>query len=381
MKPTGAAGPANPAEFFGSMTTLIARTTENKQALSSQVFVKAGKDGQVLFHRVPEKNASDKIMKLYMASPKAQQARELAGQKIRTALEKSGVQITDSIRKALPSKVNAGDFNKLQGAFTEAKLKLDNANSVAATKLKPKPSEQQVLSAVKSELAALDWNNPACVGTLFRDASGKSQSLITDFLAGTFTKSIENCVSNAVQTSMEVLHQTKSPDDMLVALNTATLKELGNVRFTPEFNQLAFSMLDLADQVAREKLAEGGGKFNAAVVDPIRTQVKEKLFGTIFLRTLTLDLAQSLRKVENQLKDAVEKTTGKVADRGFKPATVAALTQGLFSGAKDIGKRVGVGTGIKEDMPHYHDFALDTDKNNLNGFTALNELKKAAGLI
>jgi len=372
MKPIG------PADFFGSMTTLTSRTVDEKSklALSSQVFMKMGKNGQVLFHRVPEKNLSNKIEKAYLASPKAQKARELAGQKIEKALSESGVRITENIRKALPSKNNLGNFSDLKNAFIEGKLKLDTAENVKAASQKAPTSESQVLSAVKDELSALDWGNPGCITTLFRGSSN-GQTLITDFLAGTFSKPIENCTSNAINLALKTLSKSKNQDEALVTLHKATLKGLEDVGFTPEFNQLVFKMVDLVAEVASQKATIGTDQ---VIVDTISKALKEKVFATIFLRTLSLDLAENLRKNENELKESVKKETGNPALSGFKPVVVGALIQSLFSGAKDIEKKVGTGTGIIETMPQFYAYAFDNTQNNLSSFTAMQELKEAAGL-
>ncbi len=369
------------AEFLGHIQTLGARTNdpETSASLSKDIWIKSGKNGEVRFFKISEEEASGKFKKTYLASSKAQKAREQAAKKIESALTEAGVKITDDIRNALPSKTSMGDFASLQPSFALGKLLLTKANRGEKTKEKEPVEESEVLSAVKKELSALDWSDPKCTLTLFRSNS-ESQKLMTGYLAGTFTKSAENCVANAAQSALKTLKATRSPDDTLIALHEAVLHGLEDVLFTPAFNQLVFKLIDLIDQVADEKLKDSSVTRDPAVVGAITKEMKEKVFATIFLRTLSHELAENLRIVENELKSAVAKETGKPAPVGFKPTVVSSAVQVLFGGVTNLQTKVGDGTGIKDTMPKYYNLVFDQTRNNLNSFVSLTGLRKDAGL-
>ncbi len=352
---------------------------ETGAPLSNTLYFSKGDNGQVHFIKLPVAKDTKAAQEKYMKSESAGQARELAGQKLADLFTKAGLQLTDEIRLALPSKSHMGDAKVIKDTLVDAELKLNHLENAKARELPA--TMAQTLAALKTDLANLDWNNVKSVENLFR-GNTKSSRLMVGLLGEAFTKGAKQCAATAVKAGYDCLYQTKSPDLAAVALHQALLGSLKDIHFTPEVYELAQGMMKLADEVAAEKMQSNSDpsvkkKFDQATVDKIALKGKEKMLATIMLRTLMNQISEELTEMDNTYQREAGRVSGQPPADELRFARIGDKLMKLVNGTMESAQSKTQIENMTAKLPAYATFLANKDQNNLKAFIALRQLEEA----
>lgn len=347
--------------------------------LSDTLYFSKGDNGQVNFLKLPVARDTKAAQEKYMRSESAGQARELAGQKLADLFTKAGLQLTDEIRQALPGKTRMGDAKVIKDTLADAGLKL---NHLENAKSRDVPATMaQTLSALKTDLSALDWTKASSVESLFRGNSA-SNRLMVGLIGNTFTEGAKQCAATALKAGFDCLHQTKSTDLAAVALHQALLGSLKDIHFTPEVYELAQGMMKLADEVAAEKMQSNSNpstktKFDQGTVDKMALKAKDKMLAAILLRTLMTQLSDEMSEMENTYMREASRVSGQPPADELRFARVNDKVMKLFNHTMRSAQTLSQIDGMKAKLPQYAAFLANEDKNNLNAFVSFRQLEEA----
>ncbi len=363
------------------LSRLMTRTEDKETGapLSDTLYFSKGDNGRVNFLKLPVARDTKAAQEKYMKSESAGQARELAGQKLADLFTRAGLQLTDEIRQALPSKTHMGDARVIRDTLADAGLKL---NHLENAKSRDMPATlAQTLAALKTDLAALDWTTARSVENLFRGNSDSSR-LMVGLIGNTFTEGAKKCAATALKAGYDCLHQTKSADLAAVALHQALLGSLKDIHFTPAVYELAQGMMKLADEVAADKLRSNDNpsaatRFDQTTVDKTALKAKEKMLAAILLRTLMTQLSDELSEGENTYQREVSRVTGQppAGELGF--ARINDKIMKLFNNTMESAQTKAQISSMMAKLPNYAAFLSNKDQNNLNAFISFRQLEEA----
>lgn len=355
------------------LITMIDRKEDKKTgaALSGNIYFTKGSQGNVHLQKVLASKDTPSVQKKYLASAESIQARELAGFKLESLFKKAGIEVTDEIRQALPGKTTIGNAAIIKETITNSLTKLsqmekNEQSQIFATK-------KQTLDALKTDLSGITWSDTRSVENLFRGNTTGSKMLV-GYLGATFTDSAKKCAAAAIKAGNECLKKTHSADLAMVAAHQTLLASLKDVHFTPELNDLAYSMMDLVDEVASEKMSQDPAKYTKETVSTIAAKAKEKMLSTIMLRTLATELTDELTLADLSFRRTAESLSGKAPPPEASFTRIGDKIQKLFNRQSASKTMQGQLEEMKSTSPQYAGFLSDAMQNNLEAFTALKQL-------
>ncbi len=383
MKPVS----TTPAHALVKLQNLL-DDQHGKEKMSGTLYTEKAADGTVNLYRT--KSESDTVINraLHRFNAHSADARELVRAKIIDVLTQSGLEITEDIRKALPSKTKLGNTTMLRDAIANEKYRFDVAKLHATLqKHLPAGGAKEIAVELKPDLESMDWSRTASVGNLFR---GKTDGIkaLSAHLAGQFKEAADMCAANALKAGMRSLKETGSPDQAMIAAHEAVLISLKLVQFSPQFKEVVRELTTMVDTVAREKTSSGarvptkagdppGDLIAPNVINDVAKTAKEFVLTTVLLRTLSTELNDSLTLVDRAFRREAETATGHTPSAEFSLTRVQSYVLALLNKADKSETLGGAGKAdAKAALPDYMAFLSNPARNNLDEFTALKLLEQ-----
>lgn len=346
---------------------------ETKASLSPFVYFKKGSDGQLVMLKIPEQQDSSKSQQDYMKSSGGAEGRELAAEKLKAIFAKAGIDIHPDLKNALPGKQNAGNIPVIVNYLADAELKMGQA--VKNEKSKIPSTKSEVIAEFESELSSLNWNDIKEAGSLFRENSDSSRRL-AGYLESSLTGQIKSLSSTMISAAQSAMTQHKSLDKALLAGHQAMLNGLSKLDFPPEFNDIAFALTDLINDIASKK----SNANNHSQIGEMANKAKELLPATILLRVFCPDLSDQLAVADRQLSRDAMKVLGKAPGKEETLYRIGDKLQKLFNGQMFMEDKLQPQiTLLKPGAPEYAAFVADPAKNSIENFKALARLKQDIG--
>lgn len=369
-------------ETLGKLVNILKNDTAKmnpgdtkKVDVGATMYFEKGAAGKINLRRIKLADDTSEAQTKYMKSKQAGEAREIAGTKMLALLSKVGVEVSDEIRNALPSKTSMGNPGVLKDTLQDALTKIAQLERKARQRDQTATRSEVVLE-LKGELSALDWNSPAALENLLR-AGSPSSTKLAQFVQDAFDASAKQCAKTAVDAARSALNAGKGNDVAITAAHTALLDSLKQVSFTPEFERLAKEAVGAVNVLAGEKVANNPSLKTDPKFQTTVALLKDRVLANIILRAFVPEVMDQIALVSAEVGRLTEAKTGKAPPAEASVGRLADKMQKLFNGTVFTSSKMkGHIEEIKGTHPNYTSFLKDPAKNSLSGFTAFVKLKQ-----
>ncbi len=356
---------------------------DNSSAITgatSQIHAEKNREGKVIFSRA---NASNKDAGTVAEHLKLTTSRQVARDEIKRMLKDSGIELTDDIKKAMPSLTRAGDANSLQHILQSAisqqekshaqyNSTLDNLKKADASKVAMKidhTNPDEVKAGFKRELTATNFERMK-VGTYLRSNSPTAISLTKMFTAA-FAPIASTSANTAINTTLKSLTDNKNPDLAMKDGYQALLSSLSTIVLPDDFKAMCIDMAEEINKSSAEAIAKEPNR--AAEIKEVADTFKKTIVSSLFLRVLTNQITLTLNDAQENMAKIATKQGVKLKETSLMLRLTPPLLA-LINGAQKQEKNTGKDAKVYDEHPEFKNFVTDSSKNNLNSFTAYQQL-------
>jgi hypothetical protein len=356
----------------------LANSSDNFGA-TSQIHADKTREGKIIFSRASAQNKEAGTVSEHL---KLTVQRQVARDEIKRMLKDSGIELTDDIKKAMPSLTRSGDANSLQQILQSAisqqdKLHaqynntLSNIKIAEATKVDididhTKPNE--VKAGFKRELEATNFDSGK-VGIYLRNNSKVAKALTLMFSAA-FKPMASSCAKAASDATLKSLTEKKDPDSAMKDGYQALLSSLSTIVLPDEFKAMCVDMAEQIDKSSAEAIQKEPGR--AAEITKVANTFKKTIVSSLFLRVLTNQITITLASSQKDMNEIA-------AEKGVKLKETTLLQRlappllALINGAEKQEKNTGKDAKVYDEHPEFKSFVTSAE-NNLVDFTAYQAL-------
>jgi len=354
--------------------------SSSKTGATSQIHAEKNKEGEIIFSRATASNKNAGTVSEHL---KLTTQRQTARDEIKRLLKDSGIEITADIKKAMPSLTRGGDANTLklvlQSAVTQQEklhqqyqqtldnVKKADASNVAKKIDHTKPSE--VKDGFQRELDASKFESGK-TGTYLRNNSPTAEALAKVFTAA-FTPIADSCSKAALDATLKSLKENKDPDLAMKAGYQALLDSLSSITLPVAFTTMCLDMAEQISNSADKAIQDEPGR--AEEIRTVADTFKNTIVSSLFLRVLTNQITVTLMNSQQSMND-----TAAAAGVELKPTSLmqrlAPPLLALINGAKNQEKNTGKSSRVYDDHPDFKNFVTNNTVNNLENFTAYQQL-------
>lgn len=297
---------------------------------SESLFTGKSNSGTLLLHRLPKKD--DTRLVRFVHFLRLGSERNQVRQEIKSFLKDQGIELTNDIRKALPSRFNTGNAKALWNAMKEAPIE-----------------EKFVVKSFGNLIENLNWGDIRKTKNLSRDSSlaATAPKRLSSLNLSTQAKDIAAGVISKINSALDA---TKTPDEAMVAGYTELINQIKKIEISDSFSNVVKGMRQEVDRVMAEKLKNAPDDKHQAIRD-FGAACKNNIISSLLLRTLSPELTNEFIPESNDKpkKDGSET----LKQKGVNVSQLAQQLQKQLNEEGNATPMTDKKTNAKEDFPKF----------------------------